>query len=192
MDAPAATPEPLPINLAHHLVGCAAMSSASAKDMATSFTTRFFRTRATRAGERAMLATSVAVSKQVIGERRAFPTPAEVCAVALPQHLRKYAEHVPGKVSRGEAEMMQKCASAILKFKNGGFEGMETLEKIIASYERERREDGKLPATAMSSEPHVVTDPGPFPATDFRGTPPARSWVVPDLDTRRHGHLALR
>ena len=94
--------------------------------------------------------------------------------------LRKYAEHVPGKVSRGKAEMMQKCVSAILKFKNGGFAGMETLEKIIASYERKRREEGKLPATAMSSEPHVVTDPGPFPATDFKGTPPARTWVVPD------------
>lgn len=127
-----------------------------------------------------MVSTSVAVSLELIGERRAYPTAAEVCAIAWRQHAENYEEHVSGKVSRGKAEMMQKCVSAIRKFENGGFAGMETLEKAIAAYERKRREEGKLPATAMSSEPDLVTDPGPFPATDFKGTPPARTWVVPD------------
>jgi len=84
--------------------------------------------------EHYMRDTVLACLRQFIGENGCAPTPRELYQMAWPQYEEHAAIEVPGKVTRGQDEMLSKVHAALQRFHRGDISSMRDLDAAVASH----------------------------------------------------------
>src|SRR5262249_8319843 len=84
--------------------------------------------------EQYMRDTVLACLRQFIGENGCTPTPRELYQMAWPQYEEHAAIEVPGKVTRGQDEMLSKVHAALQRFHRGEISTMPDLDAAISSH----------------------------------------------------------
>lgn len=112
-----------------------------------------------------------ATLRQFIGENGAEPTPDELFATVAPHYFKRTDQMRPG---RGPHFLKTKCIEAINAFHAGQIPGMASLEEAVIGWAE------RNPQEAPEPEEMEDDDDRPFAASDLRGDPPERRWVVTD------------
>lgn len=118
---------------------------------------------------------------ELIGTTGAEPSVDELYRSVAPVYLKKVDQVRPG---RGPEFLKQKCIEALRAFEAGQIPFMRDIDEAAQTYAERVREGGAHGPFEEVDGPEQPTmendDDGPFRASDLRGDPPPRQWVVDD------------
>jgi hypothetical protein len=128
--------------------------------------------------ENYMTRTICACVRELMVEKREYPTTQQLFDRAWPQYERKVDLTRPG---RGAKEFMAKCEYAIHRAKACKIAGLGSVEEASEAERRKQqrqKEEAKPIADAPKLGPVANNEPDPIDVGDLTGEPKEREWIV--------------